>query len=56
MKGLAKEYSLSSISKIVLKPPLDMKFDHSLFQIFFDNIFSDARPDQQNCPGQVHET
>ena len=33
-----------------------MKFDHSLFQIFFDNIFSDARPDQQNCPGQVHET
>ena len=56
MKGLAKESFLSSISKIVPKPSLDMEFDHSLFWIFFYDIFSDARPDQQDCPGQVHET
>ena len=39
MKDLAKEYFLSSISKIVPKPSLDMEFDHSLFWIFFIIFF-----------------
>ena len=39
MKGLAKESFLSSISKIVPKPSLDMEFDHSLFWIFFMIFF-----------------